>query len=324
MNQTSPPDQEMTDVFNRFKDPLPPMPQPGDDKIKINDRKRAALATAAVLLGGGAAFAAVNYDNIVEAIKEVVDPVVPITGGGESPTENTDETVDDVPPAPVAHNQASSVQSGTITPSESIDIASTVSQEMTFGEAFAAAREEVGTGGIFSWHGEVYNTYYVEEWQGLSLGQRQEFLAEVGYTPTAQGASQSTDEPDLYEFTIDGRLAIGIDDDHDGVADAVVFLDEETNDIVAYMDMGGDDRIDSVYRFDPLTDQVVGMQVIEEPFLVDVNRFEDLSTSYSEPAVADTSFAVNDEKTLDGDYLDDDDYSTESGYVNDVEMPEMD
>lgn len=39
----------------------------------------------------------------------------------------------------------------------------TVSDNMSFSEAFAAAREELGAGGVFSWQGEYYNTFYAEE-----------------------------------------------------------------------------------------------------------------------------------------------------------------
>lgn len=39
----------------------------------------------------------------------------------------------------------------------------TVSDEMSFSEAFASAREELGPGGVFAWHGQYYNTFYAEE-----------------------------------------------------------------------------------------------------------------------------------------------------------------
>lgn len=38
-----------------------------------------------------------------------------------------------------------------------------VNDEMSFGEAFAAARAVYGPGAMFEWHGNVYNTYYKEE-----------------------------------------------------------------------------------------------------------------------------------------------------------------
>lgn len=47
-------------------------------------------------------------------------------------------------------------------------IAQNISNDMSFDEAFAAARKEVGAGGIFSWRGGTYGTYYADEWQGFS------------------------------------------------------------------------------------------------------------------------------------------------------------
>lgn len=37
-------------------------------------------------------------------------------------------------------------------------------EELSFGEAFAAAREDLGPGETFEWHGNVYSTYTAEEW----------------------------------------------------------------------------------------------------------------------------------------------------------------
>ncbi|NLR94443.1 hypothetical protein [Flammeovirga agarivorans] len=39
----------------------------------------------------------------------------------------------------------------------------TVTDDMTFNEAFAAARKELGAGGVFEWNGTHYATFYAEE-----------------------------------------------------------------------------------------------------------------------------------------------------------------
>ena len=51
----------------------------------------------------------------------------------------------------------------------------TVNDDMSFGEAFAAARAEVGPGGVFHWHGGIYNTYTVDEWNAMSVDQKHDF-----------------------------------------------------------------------------------------------------------------------------------------------------
>jgi hypothetical protein len=39
----------------------------------------------------------------------------------------------------------------------------TIQDDMSFSEAFASAREELGAGGVFAWQGNYYNTFYSEE-----------------------------------------------------------------------------------------------------------------------------------------------------------------
>lgn len=53
-----------------------------------------------------------------------------------------------------------------------ISVASAGSDDMSFGEAFAAARAEVGPGGCFEWHGNLYATYTAEEWEGMTAQER--------------------------------------------------------------------------------------------------------------------------------------------------------
>lgn len=54
-----------------------------------------------------------------------------------------------------------------------------VSDSMSFSEAFAAARDEVGPGGTFVWHGGVYTTWYAEEWDAMSPEQKDAFNQDV-------------------------------------------------------------------------------------------------------------------------------------------------
>ena len=64
--------------------------------------------------------------------------------------------------------------------SDTIDIAY-VDDSMSFSEAFADAREQVGPGGVFEWHGKVYGTYYKEEWNNMSPEERSEWQSHIDY-----------------------------------------------------------------------------------------------------------------------------------------------
>lgn len=54
-----------------------------------------------------------------------------------------------------------------------------VDQSLSFGEAFAAARAEVGAGGVFYWHGRTYNTFTENEWESMSDTEHHQFAQQV-------------------------------------------------------------------------------------------------------------------------------------------------
>ena len=54
-----------------------------------------------------------------------------------------------------------------------------VNDDLSFDEAFAQARAEVGPGGVFHWHGGIYNTYSVDEWNAMTVEQKQDFAQQV-------------------------------------------------------------------------------------------------------------------------------------------------
>ena len=56
-----------------------------------------------------------------------------------------------------------------------VPVASSVSDDMSFSEAFAAARTEVGSGGVFEWHGNIYSTFTEDEWGNMTAEQRDEY-----------------------------------------------------------------------------------------------------------------------------------------------------
>jgi hypothetical protein len=55
----------------------------------------------------------------------------------------------------------------------------TTHDDMNFADAFAAARHEVGAGGIFSWHGGLFNTYTKAEWDAMSNTEKELFAQQV-------------------------------------------------------------------------------------------------------------------------------------------------
>lgn len=67
---------------------------------------------------------------------------------------------------------------------------------MSFGKAFDTARAELGAGGVFRWHGKLFNTYTVEEWNAKTA-EEQNALAE------AIDPEISVDEVDLTGWAVE-------------------------------------------------------------------------------------------------------------------------
>ena len=128
-----------------------------------------------------------------------------------------------------------------------VPVATAVNDDMSFNEAFAAARAEVGAGGVFEWHGNTYNTYYAEEWEAMSPAEREGFFAAVAGGNAAPVATvQNVEVVDegssdndvrvigVYEGQIEGHdVYVGameiegdevmlVDVDHDGVFDIAI------------------------------------------------------------------------------------------------------
>lgn len=74
-----------------------------------------------------------------------------------------------------------------------------VDQSLPFGEAFAAARAEVGPGGVFHWHGGIYNTYTAQEWSAMSDSEHQQFALQV--QPEIQPGEERTGQQDVAQHT---------------------------------------------------------------------------------------------------------------------------
>jgi len=88
----------------------------------------------------------------------------------EAPDEKPEEKPEDVV-APEQGETSHTLENG-------LQVAA-VNDDMSFGEAFAAARAEVGPGGVFHWHGGIYNTYTADEWNSMSVDQKHDFAQQV-------------------------------------------------------------------------------------------------------------------------------------------------
>ena len=78
-----------------------------------------------------------------------------------------------------------------------------VDDSMSFAQAFESARTQVGAGGVFTWHGNIYNTYTEAEWKAMSHEDKQLFAEQVkpeipaSEVDTKQVAEVTTDDDDV-------------------------------------------------------------------------------------------------------------------------------
>lgn len=68
-----------------------------------------------------------------------------------------------------------------------------VSDDMSFSEAFASARKQVGAGGVFEWRGKLYGTYYKTEWDAMSQADKDQYAANVFGHQTHHSADKPSD-----------------------------------------------------------------------------------------------------------------------------------
>ena len=123
-------------------------------------------------------------------------------------TESNDQIVTPAPQEPLYIETAQ-------VSSSPIPIATCVNDGMSFSEAFAAARHEVGSNGAFVWHGQVYTTFYAEEWSVLSPAEQKAFSADAiatvngEYVSDNQNTSDDTSAIEVHVLGVEENVEMG-------------------------------------------------------------------------------------------------------------------
>lgn len=174
-----------------------------------------------------------------------------------------DASAADNVPKDLGDGDNSPVDAGTITDG-SVQIASGVSDDMSFSEAFEAARSELGPGGAFEWHGNVYSTYTAEEWDNMAEDEKDDYFSHFNWS------ASSDDEP------------------ADGEEDA----GETADDVVA-----GDPVADEVVQDGFASEENADGEVVSgEPVMSDVEQGEQVSDDQvsGDPVMAEDDVVVDD------------------------------
>ncbi len=146
-----------------------------------------------------------------------------------------------------------------------------VDDNMSFGEAFAAARQQVGAPGVFEWHGRIYGTYYAEEWNAMSVAERGEFIQHADFdrvTPDMTDDVAVIDEipedpatmraDDIEIIDITSTMTAG------GEVSTTAHLSLQGNDVYM-LDADGDGRMDvAITDIDGDGQYTEGIDVVED------------------------------------------------------------
>lgn len=92
-----------------------------------------------------------------------------------------------------AKESADLAEKHTVKPVGDVKVAE-VNDDMSFSEAFASARKQVGAGGVFEWRGKQYGTYYKTEWDSMSQAEKDRYAANVFGTSSSKSSSTPEQE----------------------------------------------------------------------------------------------------------------------------------
>lgn len=146
-----------------------------------------------------------------------------------------------------------------------------VTDDMSFSEAFSKARVEVGPGGVFEWNGNLYGTYYEEEWDAMSAEEKEEYYSRVNWETTSKIEVESgpedvgvdifevDDEPVPEDITVE---VLGVEQSEDGSYIAGVNVDGQD---MFLIDVDGD------MQFDYICSDVNGDQQLSEDEIADIS-----------------------------------------------------
>jgi len=218
-----------------------------------------------ILLNGGAALGGLGLGSLLASsfsfvpkdyIDEISDDVVDINA----------EVINDYEPPMVVYTEA---------PFSELEL-----DNMPFGEAFAKAREDIGPGGFFEWHGNIYNTYYKEEWDAMSPEEQDQFMLSVVENTHFDNIEVSSDiEKILNELDDDKNLVISEDggdenpDDPSGIEIDTEEAPLDPDELENNPDVGAlDDNPENFHEFDEsFNPEVDNLSDTDENFFDEIN-----------------------------------------------------
>lgn len=164
------------------------------DGILMGDQSGHVNAILMDANGDGIIDSKIDLLPIGEVIEDDVniDPVITVTPDVVPTNDIPEIEINDQPDIPIVEAEPPVYVPE---PAGILDVADNITDDMSFAEAFAAARADVGAGGIFYWHGQSYGTYYENEWANMSDEQQDAYWDSVSVTVNGHETSQTSYDP---------------------------------------------------------------------------------------------------------------------------------
>ena len=127
----------------------------------------------------------------------------------------------------------------------SVEFSQTVSDDMSFADAFQAARKELGQGGFFTWKGQHFHTYTEEEWNSFSEEDKNRFF-EVFRENTDFNQGRETDDnssPDADGDEVEPEPKSDKEDKRKGKEEGREEEDNDSEELVDLEEFGSDEEI---------------------------------------------------------------------------------
>ncbi len=119
-------------------------------------------------------------------------------------------------------------------------------EEMSFGEAFSAAREDLGPGETFEWHGNVYSTYTAQEWNAVHPSEPIDETSADATDADAIDANAAETVNDAEEVPSEEVEILGEEDAEDNIEVEIETGNDINGDEATFVDIEEDIQTDAV------------------------------------------------------------------------------
>lgn len=123
-----------------------------------------------------------------------------------------------------------------------------VEDGISFEDAFAAAREQVGPGGVFEWRGVIFSTYTADEWESMTEDEHDSFAEMVRPEVEAQDVSEEEIRSEIAQNEPDTDVEIDDLAQEDVIADAndIDVIEDLADNAAHLQEMDLDEVVDDV------------------------------------------------------------------------------